>query len=69
MKRETCKACGSVFMRDPGRRMHKCPDCRLATWVGNTAQSHLREGAYYEKTVRGALAHWKREAERLGIDT
>jgi len=68
MKAETCETCGTVFEREVGRRLHLCPDCRMARFAGNAAQSHAKQGPYWEKVVRGQLARWKKEAEALGID-
>jgi hypothetical protein len=37
--------------------------------MANTAQVRQKTGVYWEKTVRGQYARWKKEAEALGIDT
>jgi hypothetical protein len=67
-KQETCEGCGTVFNRPTGKRLHRCFDCRMLGYAANTTQSRLKQGVYYENTVRGQLAHWKMEAERLGIE-
>ena len=67
-KEETCESCGTVFVRAGGRRMHLCMDCRMAKVMAIAAECHGKGGPYWEKTVRGQLRKWKREAEAIGIN-
>ena len=67
-KEETCQSCGVRFTRAGGRRMKYCPDCKIARVMAVAAQAHYKQGAYWEKIVRGQLKRWHREARALGLD-
>ncbi len=67
-KEETCESCGTRFVRAGGRKMHLCADCRIAKVMAVAAQSHNKQGLFWERSVRGQLRKWHMEAEALGID-
>ena len=64
---ETCVECGRVFWRRKGKRRHYCPKCGQASNVLASVSMSKRSGPTYEKAVRGQLAFWTAEAERLGL--
>lgn len=68
-KQETCESCHQRFERPPGKRMHKCHDCRLLGLMANTAQVSAKQGPWWEKMVMGQYKRWKAEMEKLGYDT
>ena len=67
-REERCRSCGVVFIRPKGRRRRERLDCRMAKVMAMAAQCHGKQGLYWEKTVRGQLRKWHREARELGID-
>ena len=68
VKEETCKSCGVRFLRAGGRRMHFCPDCKIARVMACAAQAHYKQGAYWEKMVRGQIRKWVAEARAIGLE-
>jgi len=65
---ERCQSCGTAFIRQTGRRKKHCDDCRMARVMAIAAQAHGKTGEYWERTIRGQLRKWHREARELGID-
>jgi len=66
-RQERCNSCGVVFIRGTGRKKHQCINCRMAKVMACAAQSHLKQGEYWERMVRGQLRKWHREAEAIGL--
>lgn len=64
---EECSECHSIFRRPSGRRLGRCPECRLEALRQNMINQHNRSGEHYEKTVKTQAKFWREEAKRLGV--
>lgn len=64
---EDCEDCGESFQRWKGERRHRCPECAAVRAVKAQDSMAGRTGEVYERAVRGQLAHWTAEAQRLGL--
>ena len=64
-----CVDCGRPFQRESGDDRRYCADCGTWRTLDAAQQMRLKQGPVYEKAVRGQLARWTAEAQRLGLTT
>jgi hypothetical protein len=67
LRLETCKECGVVFERAPGRRQDTCQECKQKRVIEQLEQTHNKLGPRYELMVKRQLKFWRAEAKRLEI--
>ena len=62
-----CLECGKRFVKAKGKRHTICPTCSRQRQIDAGQQLKDHEGPFYEKMVARNVAHWTKEARRLGI--